>query len=456
MGVVKSTTTSKSLSINDSSLSNRATLEEKIAAANMEYFESNIVTLTDTPTIIVDLYYINMDHSTFRKGTDDVGTVKNAFKFDRVRDMVLLTEPANLVNDTTKEETKNAAVETNTMVGIVFPGVRKPMVESRLTRKFEKHTVVYKVVNVSALNYQNKPYHKIEYIVDTIFDNRGELLKRVVNTYSFTLEQVGGSTAAIVREDEQETYTDLTEIAADLNNKYNDAFYDLGFDQLVFKDRSPTGSVVGTYVCPAQAIFQTKYGPLLFRNSNTLLLNPVRKFRKELIDYSRSLYKSIPFRLIPETYPEPVYGETTALRTLVDVVNDSIELNTVVSDEIEYVPKYNYKFKVFGIDDRKNKTLTKFKSITNPLYHIRFMEVDGNPLNEVSTDLYLANKVLIAILDDYMAEEIDSLKTRLKLLRDYEIDDENFEHFMIIPIIVLIIKSIAASIIKSKEGGEWE
>lgn len=433
----------------------KASLEDAIASANMEYYKTNLTTLLNSPTLIIDLLPLNKDYSSFRSGTfDTAGANRGGIKFNLIRNFVVYHEPNNLISDSGKDDDKNIVVNTNQLSFIVLPSIDPPLPGSRLVRKFENKSVVYEVISTEAITYQDHPFYRIVYAVDSVFKNKEELIPLIIDKFDFVLENVGSGNNPVIKDDVRNTIENLKEIAIELDATYNDSFYSSRYDNVVFIDRNGFGEPA-VYTCPAMALFQTKYGPLTFRLVNTLMILPARKLPREKIDYGRSMYNKIVKKDLSEGFQLPPYAKPRPNRTLINVINESVEQNEFDNDDITYEIKYNYTFDLFGVNDKKDKVLTPFRSIMGELHHIRFLTTEYGPLYESAVQYSPSNKRLLRILDTYISGDKDAMPTVLETIRGFEVDEDNFDHFMLLPIIILLIKEYVASLIKLDKEGEW-
>ena len=346
----------------------KASLEDAIASANMEYYKTNLTTLLNSPTIIIDLLPINKDYSSFRAGTyDTAGANRGGLKFNLIKNFVAYHEPSNLISDTQKDADKNIVVNTTQLSFITLPTIEPPLPGSRLVRKFENKSVVYEVISTEAITYQDHPFYRIVYAVDSVFKNKEELIPFIIHKFTFKLENVGSGNNAVIKDDVNEIIENMKEVVIELDANYSESFYSSRYDNIVFTDRGGRGENT-VYTCPAMALFQTKYGPLTFRLVNTLMVLPARKLPREKIDYGRSMYNKIVKKMQIEGYEIPPHAKPRPHRSLCDVVNESVELNSY--DDIDYEVKYNYTFDLFSVQDTKDKVLTPFRSLMGKLNQI--------------------------------------------------------------------------------------
>lgn len=433
----------------------KASLEDAIASANMEYYKTNLTTLLNSPTIIIDLLPINKDHSSFRSGIHDVASAdRGGLKFNLIRNFVAYHEPVNLISDTSKDENKNVVVNTTTQTFIVLPTVEPPLPGSRLVRKFENKSVVYEVINSEPITYQDHPFFRVTYTVDSIFKDKSELIPLIIDTFTFKLENVGSGNNAVLKDDISEIIESLKEVVIELDSNYGEAFYNSRYDNVVYIDRNGEGASKAVYTCPAMALFQSKYGPLSFRLVNTLMLLPARKLPKEKIDYTRSLYSKITKRALPEGYVIPPIGRPKPKRTLINIVDEAVEYNEYDNEDFDYGVMYDYRFDLISVTDRKDKVLTPFRSLSEELNHIRFMSTDAGPLYESRVQYAPTNKRVLRVIDSYISNDTE-IADVFESMRGFEVDEDNFDHFMMLPLVILFIKEYIGTLISKEQKGEW-
>jgi hypothetical protein len=446
MGVISKNSRFSSIG-ETSSINNKALIEQKIAQKNAKENETPLVTLLGSPAQISDYLYQNETLSTHREGfNDNIRDIGNGITYDRYRNLPLYGLPDNLIESNTKDPDRGIYMQLKEMQWIVLPNTITPNVGDRLVLHAYGPNVVFKVTETIPAQFKEKPFYIITCNKDNELSNINQISKSINKTYYTLVENVGvPGKKVFIEADKMDGINTLKNIKENLMVTYLDSFYDKDLNMLVYGTTSHGLRNIISF--NSLISFQDTFEILKYKGVSTLFTyNPMPIMINK--DFNLSLYKS----LLKGKYKEISHcEEKDYLNQNIFLENEFLRAATIrtIEDNKEWklssdeYPVLNnnekftdFWFKIFYGPYAIFSPLSPLRGFNGGMYVFRSTSID---FITRCFEYHLTNDIIRLVLHEFISDGKLSSKT-LELLEDFNISEDNLDHYIFIPLILQILE----------------
>lgn len=376
-----------------------------------KFFDSPIVQFTNTAPMLVNYYTVDTIKSTTGIGfNDNSGPYSGAIKYKKIIDFHIYGYDAEVTADKEKNEAIDDIGKVENTIALVLPNTLVPKEDDRLTFAIHDHKIIYKVISVNLGTYNNRPYYKIEYGIDTELPNTnftvGDLERNLVTeTYVFRYELVGTDLSCFVEKEDNKEYSRLLELKKDLMEMYEDLFYDEYTNSLLY-EKEPGYFV---YLAPLVDL-QNEFKPILLYKGKVeaILHHENISLGKNKVNWIRSKLRKM-------------------------IKRKGVDAEDIISNGLIF---YNYMYMI----NRENTLYNLVSFFNNP--GKSYFIVDYNKYHEraTSTTIHVPEDMK-EVVRLYLNKEEISFKKLNEVLDDYDIDMD-LDNLLFIPIFFIIINTV--------------
>lgn len=194
--------------------------------------DSNISQFVEGTPMECNYYSINKEVSTSGVGfNDNAGYYHGAVKYNLIRNFIIYGYSEEINGEKEKNEHLDDQVRIDNISALVLPNTIQCVEEDRFTLAITNHEIIYRVVSVNMGTFHNKPFTKIEYVIDQElppYIKNGESIKKaglVINEYYFQFENVGTDLSMFLKKDTLDLMNQLNKRKEELLDDYNAYFY---------------------------------------------------------------------------------------------------------------------------------------------------------------------------------------------------------------------------------------
>lgn len=394
---------------------NRAATVTAIIKNAERVLDSSITQFVEGTPIECNYYSYDNDLSTVGVGfLDDDGPFSGARKYNFIKDYIMYGY--NDVKELTKEEKDeiDITVEMASNSSLHLPNTIQPKEGDLLTLHIENNAIFYVVVKAEPATLHNKSFWKIEWnkcenLPSENYSHRNMELDGLINqVYKFVPEHVGTDYTCFLKTDFYDKIVYLKNQRYDINNMYNDYFYDEYRNVLLVDNYNMDGSP-SIYI-PIITDLQMEFKPLYIYDG---FVNMVLHIETITNKRTRLNWRRSPLRLFLQEKNTSILNkglECAKSTYITNVDYKEYKLQSYLNDDrVYYVYSYG-EGEVINIPDNFMDTFERFAmdKLSIDYFMDKFKEHYFDI--DITKEYLLYTPVFLHILDSYIASSIANEK----------------------------------------------
>lgn len=265
--------------------------------SNERVFNSSAVQFLEATPIECNYYSIDYDRSTVGIGfKDDAGPFSGARKYKFIKDYIMYGYNESKEMTPNEKDEENFSVELAEEMSLHLPGTINPKVGDLLTLHIQNNNLFYIITNVANTTFHNKPYIKTEYVLVKSFPDgkinygHNDMVRDglITEKLLYVPSHIGTDYTVFMKSEDYNKINELTELKNDLNELYNDYFYDEARNIYTFDKEE--GMADRVYFCILNDI-QMNFRPLWTFGINTILTHETIVNKRNKQNFKRSVIR---------------------------------------------------------------------------------------------------------------------------------------------------------------------